>query len=378
MQEALAGSVVDAELKCYAWYNGQLMNSGDPLPVDNWSMDWQRGPNVTVQGQASFTIADGAGDLAPWGFDEALSAAGSRIQTVFELAGESLDLGWWTVSRNQPNETWRLAKDGLIWVPGGATIPVDGDEPTRLIADSRFLAPESPADGGTVFSEIERLCDPIVGVIFTGVTDQPIPLGMVYHEERINTVYDLARLIGDVRMTGDGMLEVYNPARTAPQWTIFPGQDGSLVEVKRSQSRDDWFNAVVATSQNLEYEIREYAYLTAGPLRFDGPAGRKPKYITSMATTRDGVKADAEAELARVATDSTTIIEVHALPDPSIQIGDWGTVAQPVISGQDFPLVGQVQSVSLSGGPAGFDLMRLDLECSTTDVQAVARHVRSQ
>ena len=376
MIEALGGSVVGASLKCYAWYDGQLMNDGEPLPVGTWSMEWSRDESVMVQGQARFTVNDAAGDLAPWGFDEALSVGGSRIQVVLELAGEAVDLGWWVVSRNQPNEAWRLVADGLVWVPGGATVPVEADDLTLLLADDRFMSPEAPADGGTVFSELRRLCGSTLEVVFTGVEDKPVPLGMVYHEERINTIYDLARLVGDLRMTGDGLLEVYNPARTAPAWRIFPSQDGSLVQVNRSQARDELFNAVVATGQNLSNEIREYATLAAGPLRFDGPLGRKPRFVTSVKTDRSGVLADAQAALTQYGTAATTKLEVHALPHPGMQIGDWVEVSQPVIDGQVFPLVGQVQRMTLSGSHAGFDLMALDVECSTADVQKIAAYVR--
>ena len=124
--DALGGSVSDARLVCHAWYDGELVRR--ELPVEKWSLSWDGDDSALVQGKASFTVVDGSGALAPWGWDEPLSAAGSRIQTVFHCAGQTVDLGWWLITQNQPNETWRVAGDQLQWVSGGASVPVGAEE----------------------------------------------------------------------------------------------------------------------------------------------------------------------------------------------------------------------------------------------------------
>lgn len=374
MLDALAGSASDARIRCHAWYDGKLVYPD--LPVDGWSMNWSSGDQNLIQGQASFTIGDQTGELAPWGYDEPLSAAGSQIQTVFEVGGEAVDLGQWVVARNTPGEMWRLFNDGVTWVPGGATVPVEADELTLLIADDRFLAPESPPKGATVFSELHRILDDIVGLEFTGVTDRGVPKNMVYPEERINTAYDLARMIGEVRMTGTGKFEVYNPARTAPVWTIRGGEGGALVKVQRSQDRASLYNAVVSNSQSTETEIRKMAFRDQGPLRFDGPLGRKPRFKTAMAETPAGVQADADTTLANQVINTSTLLDVYCTPNPAVQTGDWGRIAQPIIGGREFPLDGRATAVKLSGSTSGLDDMHLVVECSTADIEAVAKQVR--
>lgn len=377
MLDALAGSTPEALLRCDALYDGQVVSEG--LDVSSWSLSWRSDGGQVVQGSGSFTVADPDGELAPWGFDEPLSAGGSRIQAVFECAGESVPLGEWVVSRNQPNETWQLSAGGLKWVHGGATVPVDVADLTQLLADDKFMAPEAPPQSGSsVFSEIRRLCEGIIGVEFTGVTDRSVPRSMVYAEERINTVVDLARMVGDFRVTGDGLLEVYNPARpAAPAWEIAPGPTGALVTVSREQSRDNLFNAIVASGQTEDgVELRAYATLAAGPLRFDGPLGRKPKDVSSVSTTFKAVQDDANAALVEHIESASTMLEVHCAPSPLYEIGDWGVISQPVIDGSTFPLVGRCVGVSLSGGAGGVSTMQLSMECATTDVMAVARHIR--
>lgn len=374
MAEALTGSVMDARLVCHAWYDGELV--APDLEVSGWSLEWARGPQTQVQGTAKLTVVDQTGALAPWGYDEPLSVAGSQIQTSFVAAGERVGLGWWVLTGNTPEESWRAVGDEVLWVPSGSTIPVDAAELTQLIQDSRFIAPESPVGGATVFSELRRLLEGICPVYFNGVLDEVVPQNMVYREERINTVFDLVGMIGECRMSGDGILEVYDPSFAGSLWGITPGPGGNLVNVQREQTRDDLYNAVVATSQDTGHEIRMYDLLDYGPLRFDGPLGRKPMFKTSMADHHAGVLTDAQTTLRNRAESATTVLQVQCAPNPAYQIGDWGTVAQPVIGGEVFPLVGQVTGISLSGGPEGVEPMSVEVECSTADVQRVARHVR--
>lgn len=374
--DALSGSSSGARVSCDALYNGEVVASG--LDVSSWSMSWRAGDQQMVQGSASFTVED-TGGLSPWGFDEPLSVGGSRIRTVFECAGDVIPMGEWVISSNEPNETWRLGARGSVkWVQGGASIPVQASDLTQLLADDKFMSPEAPQPGGTVFTELERLCAGVLPVAFVGVDDKSVPKNMVYNEERINTVADLARMIGDYRVNGDGLLEVFDPSRPSePMWTIAPGEGGALVTVGRSQEREGLYNAVVATGQTEDgNELRAYAILEDGPLRFGGPFGRKPMETSSLATTPWGVRQDAHSTLANKVESSTTMLKVYCTPSPLYEIGDWGVVVSPMIDGSEFPLVGRCVEVALSGGSSGLDSMQLVMECSTADVMAVAQHVQ--
>jgi hypothetical protein len=376
--DALSGSVSDARLVCHAWYDGALV--GQSLPVEKWSLSWDGADTALVQGKASFTVVDGTGALAPWGWDEPLSAAGSRVQTVFESAGSSVDLGWWLITQNQPNEMWRVAGKNLEWVSGGASVPVSAEELTRLAADYRFWAPESPPEGATVVSEVRRLLAEVCPVtVATGVVDQYVPSSMVYKDNHAAHVLDLVRSIGCwYRMTGDGALEVYSQAKTVPVWTVQGGAGGALVQVARTQSRSDILNGVASTSNDASLEIRKLATIEEGPLRYGGPAGWLIQEHTALADTPEGVQADARTYLANKTYAKTLKLEVTCLPHPGVQIGDWIRVAQPVIDGTVFPLDGLVTSVALSGGPAGLDPMKLTVEVSVDDAARVGLYVRKK
>ncbi|MGP5162558.1 hypothetical protein [Arthrobacter rhombi] len=382
MLAAFDGSTSGAVLSCAALYDGEVVR--DNLDVSSWSMTWRLGDQQTVQGSASFTIQDDEGLLAPWGYSEPLSVGGSRIQSMFECAGESVPLGEWLITRNQPNELWRLTRYGsgqsVRWVNGGATVPVEGADLTQLLSNAKFMAPEAPPrSGATVFSEIERLCSGLLGVEFVGVQDRSVPRTMVYAEERINTIADLAHMVGEYRVNGDGLLQVFNPERpAAPQWEIAAGPGGALITVGREQSQDALFNAVTASGQTEDgEEIRAYATTPDGPLRWDGPFGQKPTEMTSASTTYTSMKLEAEQYLRDQVESATTTLNVYCAANPAYEIGDWGVVAQPVIDGSAYPLVGRCVEVEISGGADGISEMRLAMECATADVLAVARYIRS-
>lgn len=376
MLDALGGSVPDARLTVAAWYDGILREPS--LPISNWSVQWDGADSTLVQGKASMTVTDPTGRLAPWGFDEPLSAAGSRLLLTFRCGAEAVDLGWFTISRNQPTEQWRIVGPNLQWVSGGASVPVQADDLTLEVQNSEFLAPEAPPEGATVVSEIRRLLVGLCPVtIGTDVVDAPVPASIVYKDDRLAAVQDLARVVGGrYRMGGDGSLEIYSLTRTAPVWTVEGGDGGALVSLNREQARADLINGVVSTSNDPSLEIRALATITAGPLRWDGPLKRKIARHNAIADTLAGVHADADTYLANTATLKTVSLTVLCKPHPGIQTGDWVRVAQPTINGAAYPLDGIVTNVQMKGSASGVDPMQLTVRCALGDVQAVGLFVR--
>ena len=376
MLDAIGGSVPDARLTVAAWYDGTLREPS--LPVSNWSIVWDGAESTLVQGKASITVTDPTGRLAPWGFDEPLSAAGSRLLLTFRCGVEAVDLAWLTVSQNQPTEQWRIVGPALQWVSGGASIPVQADDLTLLVQDAPFIAPEAPPAGATVISEIRRLMVGLCPVtINTAVVDTPVPASIVYKDDRLAAIQDLARVVGArYRMTGNGSVEIYPLTKTAPVWTIQGGDGGALVSLNREQARTDLINGVVSTSNDPSLEIRALATVPTGPLRWDGPFGRKITRHNAIATTQAGVQADADTYLANTATLKTVSLTVLCKPHPGIQIGDWVRVAQPTINGKAFPLDGIVTNVQLKGSASGVEPMQITVQCALADVQAVGLSVR--
>lgn len=373
--DSIGGSVPDARLVVNAWYGGRVV--GPDLPVDKWSISWDGSESAVVQGKLSLTVADRDGSLSPWGWDEALSAGGSRLQVQYTAGGEAVDLGRFLITSNAPNEVWRVAGPRLQWVHGGSSLPVSGEELTRLAADDKFWAPETPPGTGMIAEVTRLLSEWCPVVIAPGVTDKTVPGGLVYEKTRGDHAHDLVRSFGYYhRMTGGGAFEVYSQAKGAPVWTIAGRAEGALVSVARSQSRDDVVNGVASQSNDTALEIRKLATLESGPLRYGGEFGKRIVEHTALVNTPEGVQKDADSYLATRTMSSTLKLAVVCLPHPGVQIGDWVRVAHPVIDGSEYPLDGLVTSVDMSGSAAGFDDMKLTVEVSMEDAQKVGLYVR--
>jgi hypothetical protein len=262
----------------------------------------------------------------------------------------------------------------------GASIQVQGYDLAAVVVNDRFIAPESPVGPSpTVIGEIKRLLlDRVPVVVLPGVTDTAVNSTLVYQQQgdRWAAVQDLAQRLGAaVRMNGDGQCEVYSLTNTTPVATLNGGTEGLLVRVNRSQSYDGLYNYFVAdgtaTVNGQQQPVRGTAQITGGPLAFGGPHGRYPKFYSStMLTTQqqcdDYAAQMRDTQLAGLTTD----LKVEALPQPHLQIGDWVTVANPIVNGMAVPLNGRIVQMGLRGTGVTVDRMTLTVRCSYADVKA--------
>ncbi|MDF2915998.1 MAG: hypothetical protein K0S70_215 [Microbacterium sp.] len=391
----LTGSRAGEGILAHAWYDGEVVAAD--LPVESWSVNWDSARQV--QGQLDIEVRDPDGVLAPWAVDDPLGVGGSRLQVIYRFgSGATVDLGWFRITSSDPVEKWRSYRvndstvptgvgelaffgERLEWVSGGATVPVQGDELTRQAVIDRLLAPESPRAGATVLSEVRRLLSDIVPVsVADGVEDASVSRTVVYEQDRMGAVEDLLDRIGcSHRMTGDGQLEVYPDAQVAPVWTLSGGDDGVLIDVRRSQRLDAMFNGAVSEGQDsANRPLIGRAFDTTGPLRWEGPHGRYPTFhsATGLLKTQGAVDADALTSLRSAVSQRSVVLDVTCLPHPGLQTGDWVTVTNPTVAGREYPLTGVVRQMSLSGTADGVKPMALAVECAFSDVQAVREAIR--
>jgi hypothetical protein len=95
--------------------------------------------------------------------------------------------------------------------------------------------------------------------------------------------------------------------------------DSDLLEVSTGMSRDDVFNAVVASSDQ-EVPVTAVAYQYSGPLRYR-PGFQKPRFFsTPVVTSYDGMGKTAASILQRSLAFSRSIAG-DVLPDPSLDAG---------------------------------------------------------
>lgn len=377
---ALHGSRPGERLIGHVWYDGEVVAPN--IDLADWTIaeDGSR----QVRTQVSLTVADPHGSLAPWGVDDPLGVAGSRVQLVYALSDtETVDMGWYRIAESKPAEDWVLKTAGSrsVWISGGATIPVEADDLTSIAVADRLLAPQSPGARSTVLSEVRRLLTGIVPVtVAPGVTDRAVSTSMVFERERMDAVEDLLTSISAThRMTGDGQLEVYPATPGAPVWEVAGGDEGVLISVRRTQSASRLYNGAVSEGATPEgRQLIGRAFETTGPLRWDGPHGHRPIFHSAVGilTTQTQVTASARTLLTNRLRGRTVDLAVTCLPHPGLQSGDVVTVASPTITGAEIPLTGVVRSTSLRGGAYGISPMTMTVECDYQDVQAVAAAIR--
>lgn len=375
---ALSGSRVGERVIAHVWYDGRVVTEGG-LPVSSWSVSSDA--SRQVQTQVTLSVADVDGTLTPWAVDDPLGVGGPRVQLIYDLGhGETVDLGWYRIVDSDAAENWSLRND-TVWVSGGASISVSADDLTRVAVMDRLLAPESPAAGATVISEVRRLLTGIIPVtVAPGVVNKAVAPSVVYERERMDAVEDLLATISCAhRMTGDGQLEVYSTAQGSPVWEVAGGDDGVLISVQRSQSLDGMYNGAISEGATEDgRQLIGRAFETSGPLRWEGPHGRVAVFhsATGILTTQAAVDADARTRLSSTISGRTVDLQVTCLPHPGLQPGDVVTVASPTITGAEVALTGVVRSTSMRGSSAGVSPMTLVVRCSYEAVQAVAAAIR--
>lgn len=378
----VAGTTQGDRLEVHAWRDGVVVATN--LLASAWSLGWDA--DRQVQGQATITVADPDGTLAPWGMSDPLGPGGSRLQVTWisGLSGVRVPLGWWRIRRPEPHETWltyNLGDGRAVRVAGGGSVTIQSDEQTATIAMERLDA--EVVTEATCVAEVRRLLRDICPVVaHPDVLDGPVPGALVYGESRMDAVEDLLSAIGAVyRMGADGALEIVPAAGVGPVWTLAGGEDGVLVGLARSLSDEGVYNGAISTGQTQDGQpLIGRAYITAGPLAWGGPFGKVPIFHRSIATNQAGVEADARTLLTNRMASGEVDLPVTCLTHPGLQLHDRVIVIAATVAGEQ-PLEGRVvgmrmTSATSDAGTTPAKKMTLTVRVSTEALEAVAARVR--
>lgn len=379
----VAGTSRGDTLAVSAWRGGALVAGN--LAVSAWSLSWDA--SREVQGQATLTISDPDGQLAPWGMGDPLGPGGSRLSLawVSGTTGIRVPLGMWRIRKARPAEAWLVygTQSAPIRVSGGASVQVQADEDITASAALCRLDGETVTSGATSYDEVTRLLRDYGAVDLSAapasVTVQPSY--QAYPEDRMAAVADLLDMaVATYRVGSDGTLQVIPVAGVGPVWTIQGGESGALVQLERELSDASTYNA--ATSKGTDpagAPLVGRAYTTSGPLAWGGPYGRVPMFHQAIATTQAGVDADAATLLTNQVTAGTVDLSITCLAHPGIQLHDLVTVVAPTVVG-DTSLVGRVVAMAWSAaqsdaGTTPGKVMVLTVRVSADALAAVAARV---
>lgn len=349
------------------------------LEVTSWSLDWDA--TRQVQGQATLTLADPDGTLAPWGMGDLLAPGGSRLSLAWisGLSKTRVPLGVWRIRSADPTESWRTYELGtsVARVPGGGSVTIRADEDTATAVLARLDADQPSTT--TCLAEVARLMRPVSAVtVAAGVSDRAIPRGLVYADSRIDEIEDHLDRVGAVhRMAPDGSMEIVSATSGTPVWTIAGGEDGASISITRALSDEGLYNVAVSQGESADGKpLVGRAQLEAGPLSVFGPFGRVPIFHTSPATEQHSVTLDAGTVLATRQKGGEVDLDVVCLTHPGLQPHDVVTLVAATAAG-DQPLTGRVMGMQMSsaaGVPA--KSMSLRVRVSVEGLEMIAARVR--
>ena len=287
-------------------------------------MSWDAGQQV--QGTLSLTVprvgavqGEDWRDWDPVDPEHPLGCYG-QVLHVSMTVGSLVDAGWWTV---------QLGRFLITSVePGPSTVRVTGKSLMQRLEEDRLTEPMAPDPAGTLASELRRLVGARIGVIIDpALGDRPCP-SMSCGESRIDAVYEIAKAWpATVREGGDGIMYLSPPTApptSRPALLLSDGEDGTVVGVAASVSRDKVYNRVVARGQQSSDEgapsFQAIADQLTGPMRVDGPYGTVPRFFSSpLITSYEQAKRTAEAMLADSVRKKIKVPVQHA-PDPRIRL----------------------------------------------------------
>ena len=375
--EALHGSRQGESLEISAWYEGRC--TVQSLPVESWTLtdDASR----QIRRQLSIKVRDDVGRLAPMEITDPLAAAGQRLVATHVLTGgERVVLGEFIITNSRPAVSWLALNKGTDsrLVCGGANIELNAVDLNELVKSADFFSPESPAEHASVIGEIKRLCEGILPVYTKpGVQDRPLNSTKIYdtgNGSRMNAVEDLAHSIGAfARMGGDTTLYI-EPADQPPVWDILPGEEGTLISVDFEMSIDRFYNAAVSSNSGGETEVLASAILEHGPLRWNGPIGRRPTFHSSQfIRERNQALADAQRLLEAKTGGMNITLNVSCLNHPGLQSSDLVRIQIPTEAAHPTLVSGIVKSIDRKGDANGVGQMDLNVNVDMSEFVGAVR-----
>ena len=303
-----------------SWLGSEYLGA---VPVEDGSVSWDA--SQQVQGSLSLSVpragAAGDEDWRDWDPTDPTHplACFGQVLHVSMMIGSLISSAWWTVP---------LGRFLITSVePGPSTVRVTGKSLLQRLEEDRLTEPMAPDPAGSMASELRRLIGSRMGLIIDpALRDYPCP-SMTWGESRIDAVYEIARSWpAVVREGGDGILYVSPPTpdpTSRPDLRLSDGDEGTVVGVAASVSRDKIYNRVVARGQSSDEgspSFQAVADQLSGPMRVDGPYGVVPRFFSSpLITSTAQAKSTAEAMLADAVRKKIKVPVEHA-PDPRIRL----------------------------------------------------------
>lgn len=214
-------------------------------------------------------------------------------------------------------------------------VRIEGRDRMSGLIDARLLGPIQFTAGtsiGDVFEQLVTEVYPAAVIEWLDVNGNPdgselVPLSRSYvaEEDRYGFLRDIAKARAKVMYWDHrGVLVVKTPPNPSqPVVEVNAGENGVLVKLRRSVSREGVYNAVVATGEALDTAApaRGVAYDLAplSPTYWHGPFGKVPRFYSSTFITTNGQAASTAAMLLQQSLGLPYSVSFGMVPNPALE-----------------------------------------------------------
>lgn len=307
-----------------SWRDGEVL--AETVPVTGGKLS----ANVTLQVPGSLTFDvprfegrdwypgdDPNHPLARFGQEVTVDIVVSSAKRTGEDADYQIRVGVFII------QSWALDDRA-------GTVQVNAVGRLQGVAEARLTSPLAPRPNGTLASEFERLLPDGFSVdIHPDLVDRRCPQSMEWAEDRLGALYEIAdawpaRLRTDE--WGQLVLLPPLPETAAPIVSLADGEGGTVVQVNRTDTRDQAYNVVVARSSATDEPdkapIQAIATQLSGPMRADGPYGQVVKFWSSPLVSTVRQAQNAANTMLKSSLRPSTALPVSIVPDPRLDLDD--------------------------------------------------------
>jgi len=306
----LTGSARVVRVRVESWLGSDMLD--DSVPIASGSEETDLTLNVPERVTLVVPRTVDGDSYAPTFFDHPLSANGQRLRVLLGLDTRAGHTEW--IQRG-----WFLLQDSRA---DGDQITVTAVGLLALIDEAKLIAPYQPT--GTFRSTIRGLLEPALMVDLTDApTDRAVPASITFDENRLDAVNELLDAWPATgRVTEGGVFKITASDPPDISATLF----GIIRDVSAS-TRDGAHNCVVARGTAADGGVVQgVAYDTSGGAHdFNGNFNRLPVpyfFSSPLLTTVAQCNAAAATILARLRREAAEELELEAVPNPRLQVGD--------------------------------------------------------
>jgi Domain of unknown function (DUF5047) len=215
-------------------------------------------------------------------------------------------------------------------------LQVSGTSLESYVIDDRFFTPRTPPKGSGTIASIQALIVesmPDATFTVTATKDKVVGMTAPWERERWEAVTALADSIdAEVFCAPTGLFVIqdkvdFGNTDVQAVWTVDAGPDGVLVSLTENHTRNQVYNAVVASGQSSDQDVPPVWDVAtdnnpASPTWWGGPFGHVTRfYANPNFTSKDQCTAAAQNLLAESIAENCEV-NFGMLPNPGLEPGD--------------------------------------------------------